>query len=131
MNEFAVDLSLSELERIETYTTATIDAQRYGMHGRRVMASLVHVRLMNDAIRKYSMDDIKEHILPLLEEVSNDPVEAIQIELCTVFGTIVSTFAEDNMDDGCGVAEGLILPLFWSMVMKNCDSVFLSHCNDC
>lgn len=94
------------------------------------MVSLVHVRLMNDAIRKYSMDDIKEHILPLLEEVSNDPVEAIQMELCTVFGTIVNTFAEANMDDGCGVAEGLILPLFWSMVMKNCDSVFLSNCND-
>ena len=31
MEEFAVDLSLSELERIEKYATSTIDIQRYFM----------------------------------------------------------------------------------------------------
>lgn len=29
MNEFAVDLSLDEIERVEKYATATIDVQRY------------------------------------------------------------------------------------------------------
>ena len=82
---------------------------------------------MNDAIQKYSMEDIKDHILPLLEELSNDPVEDVQIELCRVFGTIVSTFAEESMDEGCGVAEGLVLPLFWSMVMRNGESVGVVH----
>ena len=129
MNEFAVDLSLDEIERVEKYATATIDVQRYWMQERCVISRLVHVRLMNDVIQKYSMDDIKDHILPLLEELSNDPVEGIQIELCTVFGTIINKFTDIDMEEGCGVTVGLILPLFWSMVMKNCESVILSNRN--
>ena len=99
------------------------------MQERCVISRLVHVRLMNDVIQKYSMDDIKDHILPLLEELSNDPVEGIQIELCTVFGTIINKFTDIDMEEGCGVTVGLILPLFWSMVMKNCESVILSNRN--
>lgn len=83
----------------------------------------MQVRLLKDVIDKYSVEVITEHILPLLEPLARDSVELIRVELCSVFAKIVKIYAEKNIEDGCGIADEIILPLLWRMVTEHCNTV--------
>lgn len=83
----------------------------------------MQVRLLKDVIDKYSVEVITEHFLPLLEPLTRDSVECIRVELCSVFAKIVRIYAEKNIDDGCDIADEIILPLLWRMVTEHCNTV--------
>ena len=81
------------------------------------------MRLLKDVIDRYSVEVITKHILPLLEPLTYDSVECVRVELCSVFSKIVQIFAEKDIEDGCGIADEMILPLLWTMVTEHCDTV--------
>ncbi|KAK8824853.1 hypothetical protein WA538_005519 [Blastocystis sp. DL] len=112
LNEYAVDLSLSVIDRIERYVFSDVEMQR-----------VVHVRLIRSLIQRKEIETIRERVLPLLETIAHDEEESVLLECIPIAVEIVRLFSENDMDEASCLSSDFIIPLFMSMGMEHIDSV--------
>ena len=127
LDEYMLDLSLPDIDRIEQYIFSGIPIQRFDTlvwFIRRV----VHVKLIHSLVERNEIDLIRERILPLFEQISQDSEEMVLLEFVPVVTSIVKLFHEANPDDGAGLSAELVFPLLLSIAMSHNNNVhYLSH----
>lgn len=122
LNEYAVDLSLSVIERIERYICSDIEMQRHDSLPA-LICSVVHVRLIRTLVQHKEIETIRERVIPLLDTVAHDEEESVLLECIPVSVDIVRLFSENDMDEACCLSADFIIPLLLSMGMDHIDSV--------
>ena len=104
LDEFAVDLSLSDVDRIERY--------------------IYSVGLIKSLVERKEIDTIRDRIFPLFDVIAQDKEDEVIIEFLTVVTRIVKLFSETDMDETCSVCVNLV-PLLMSIAISHSDSVLL------
>ena len=122
LEEFAVDLSLSDVERIERYIYSDIDIQRFHWTSC-LITRVVHVHLINTLIEKKDIETIRERIIPLLDVIAHDREDMVIMEGISVMASIVKLFAEVDIDETCSLCADLVLPLLWGICSNHIESV--------
>ena len=122
LNEYAVDLSLSVIDRIERYVFSDVEMQRCGSLSS-LIYSVVHVRLIRSLIQRKEIETIRERVLPLLDTIAHDEEESVLLECIPIAVEIVRLFSENDMDEASCLSSDFIIPLLMSMGMEHIDSV--------
>ncbi len=123
LDEFAVDLSLSDVDRIERYIYSDVGIQRFDWFDL-LNSSVVHVGLIKSLVERKEIDTIRDRIFPLFDVIAQDKEDEVIIEFLTVVTRIVKLFSETDMDETCSVCVNLV-PLLMSIAISHSDSVLL------
>ena len=123
LDEFAVDLSLSDVDRIERYIYSDVGIQRFDWFDL-LNSSVVHVGLIKSLVEKKEIDIIRDRIFPLFDVIAQDKEDEVIIEFLTVVTCIVKLFSETDMDETCSICVDLV-PLLMSIATSHSDSVSL------
>ena len=123
LDEFAVDLSLSDVDRIERYIYSDVGIQRFDWFVF-LNSSVVHVRLIKSLVERKEIDIIRDRVFPLFDVIAQDKEEEVILEFLTVVPCIVKLFSETDMDETCSICVDLV-PLLMSIVISHSDAVLL------
>ena len=115
LEEFSIDLSLSDIERVEKYIYSDIAIQRYIIELDCLFYRLVHVRLIHSLIESNDLEIIRDHIIPILNIICNDEEEEICMAACSCLPGIVKAIWNDNHEEGCALCGEYLIPLLWSL----------------
>ena len=122
LEEFVVDLSLSEVERIEQLLSSHIPIQRL-VRRQRLICRLVYVKRIHTLVENREIDTIRERILPMFEMISQDEQEMVIIEFVPVVVAIAKLFHEMNSEEAECLCGELSIPLLLSIASSRSDSV--------
>ena len=121
LDEFAVDLSLSDVDRIERYIYSDVGIQRFDWFDL-LNSSVVHVGLIKSLVERKEIDTIRDRIFPLFDVIAQDKEDEVIIEFLTVVTRIVKLFSETDMDETCSVCVNLVPLLMSILYLSNLSS---------
>ena len=81
------------------------------------------MQLIKTVVHETEIEVLREHLIPYLNDIANDPEKAIQLSFCSCLSHIVQVFYENDPNETFALCGELLFPLLWNMHISNTDIV--------